>query len=972
ENIKLLNIEVKLRDTALVTLRQKLDKEEKDRDDFKMKLEKFHTSFKNLTELLASQTIPPPYTGTFMLPKPDLVFNNAPTAVENDHLAFNVQLSPTKPVQDLFHTNRPSAPIIEDWLSDSDTESEPKALQFVPSFAQSSEHVKSPRHSIQLIETTILAATPALASLTSNYSGKKRNRKACFVCKSVDHLIKDCDFHTKKMAQPTQRNYAHRGHNKQYAPLTHSKPQKHMVPTVVLPQSNPVSNIAVRPVSAALPNIIVSQPRHDHHVVTKFNTPIRRHITRSPSLKTRSSPPIVTVVQAPVVSAAQGNQGTWELNGGYVAFGGNPKGGKITGKGKIKTGNMSYLSKFKELNGGYVAFGGNPKGGKITGKGTGPTWLFDIDSLTRTMNYQPVTVGNQTNFGIGFQDKFDAEKVKEEVDQTYVLFLVWSAGSTNPQNNDEDAAFDEKEHDFDAMKHESVVILYSSSRYKDLNAEFEDCSNNSSNEVNAAGSIVLTVGQNTLNNTNTFSVAGPSNTTVSPTYGKSSSIEASQLPDDPNLLELEDITYSDDEDVFGVEADFNNLESSIPKEPKRVHHALKDLSWIEAMQEEILQFKMQKVWVLVDLPYGKRAISSKWVYRNKKDERGIVIRNKARLVKQKKNGIFICKDKYVAEILKKFGLTEGKSASTPIDTEKLLLKDSDGEDVDVHTYSAGSIKFNITSTSSDSPLLGVNTPRSDENRFAIMELTIFLLPKIEWFEIGVNAADLKVSAVRHQLLLFSLTNWCCSLSAVRSSRVDCLPNKEIFAELARMGYEKPSKKLTLYKAFFSIQWKFLIHTIIQSMSAKRTSWNEFSLAMASAVICFSTGADNVVQGDDAQEPSIPSPTPPTPPPQQSHDLPSTSQDALDACAALTRRVEHLEYDKVAQALKITKLKRRVKKLEKGNMVKFLKLRRLKKVQQTPPHSPQVQPPSPQPQPQPQQATKFTMNLLQKVMDTYAA
>nr|GFB47367.1 hypothetical protein [Tanacetum cinerariifolium] len=56
-----------------------------------------------------------------------------------------------------------------------------------------------------------------------------------------------------------------------------------------------------------------------------------------------------------------------------------------------------------------------------------------------------------------------------------------------------------------------------------------------------------------------------------------------------------------------------------------------------------------------------------------------------------------------------------------------------------------------------------------------------------------------------------------------------------------MGYEKPSTKLTFYKAFFSSQWKFFIHTIQQSMSAKRTSWNEFGLAMASAVICMSIG-----------------------------------------------------------------------------------------------------------------------------------
>ncbi|GJX06024.1 putative ribonuclease H-like domain-containing protein, partial [Tanacetum coccineum] len=242
--------------------------------------------------------------------------------------------------------------------------------------------------------------------------------------------------------------------------------------------------------------------------------------------------------------------------------------------------------------------------------------------------------------------------------------------------------------------------------------------------------------------------------------------------DDLNVPELEDIVYSgDDEDVGVVQA-------------------LKDPSWIEAMQEELLQFKFQQVWTLVDLPHGKRAIGTKWVYRNKKDERGIVIKNKARLVakghtqeegidydevfahvarikairlflayasfkdfmayqmdvksaflygkieeeiylcqppgfedpdfpnkksfctefekmmhkkfqmsfmgeltfflglqvKQKEDGIFISQDKYVIEILKKFGFSDVKTASTPMETHKPLLKDADGEDVDEHLY----------------------------------------------------------------------------------------------------------------------------------------------------------------------------------------------------------------------------------------------------------------------------------------------
>nr|GEW48712.1 hypothetical protein [Tanacetum cinerariifolium] len=203
--------------------------------------------------------VPPSYIRTFMPPKPDLVFNIAPTAVETDNLAFNVQLSPTKPKQDLSHTTRPSAPIIEDWVD--------------------SEHSNQP------IETTILAATPVPVSPKSNSSGKRRNRKAYFVCKNVDHLIKDCDFHTKKMAQPAPRTYSYK--------------------------SKPVSNTAVRPVSAALPSITVTRPIYAHHVVTKSKLTIRRHTTRSPTSKTSTSPLRVTAVKALVVSAAQGKQGTW-------------------------------------------------------------------------------------------------------------------------------------------------------------------------------------------------------------------------------------------------------------------------------------------------------------------------------------------------------------------------------------------------------------------------------------------------------------------------------------------------------------------------------------------------------------------------------------------------------------------------------------------------------------------------------------
>nr|GFA31857.1 hypothetical protein [Tanacetum cinerariifolium] len=139
-----------------------------ERDDLNMKLEKFQTSSKRLTDLLASQTsnkssdndswspsnlydrfvpsggyhaVPPPMSGTFMPSKLDLVFYTPPSD-ENEHLAFNVQLSPTKPEQDL--PSRPSAPIIEDWVSDSeeDTLAPPKSQPVLTAAARTVSAVK--------------------------------------------------------------------------------------------------------------------------------------------------------------------------------------------------------------------------------------------------------------------------------------------------------------------------------------------------------------------------------------------------------------------------------------------------------------------------------------------------------------------------------------------------------------------------------------------------------------------------------------------------------------------------------------------------------------------------------------------------------------------------------------------------------------------------------------------------------------
>nr|GFA17807.1 hypothetical protein [Tanacetum cinerariifolium] len=192
------------------------------------------------------------------------------------------------------------------------------------------------------------------------------------------------------------------------------------------------------------------------------------------------------------------------------------------------------------------------------------------------MNYQPVTESNQSNLSAGVQEQFDAEKVGEENVQKYVLCPLWSSGSKNPQNTDGDAALEVKGPEFERKKPESEVYVSPSSSaqtkkhddktkreakgkshvelsigYRNLSAEFKDFSDNSINKVNDVDSPVPAVG--------------------------------------PILTKR----VHKDHPVTQIIGDLSST-TQRRKEPKRVHQALKDPSWIEAMKEELLQFKMQK------------------------------------------------------------------------------------------------------------------------------------------------------------------------------------------------------------------------------------------------------------------------------------------------------------------------------------------------------------------------------------------
>nr|GEV86810.1 hypothetical protein [Tanacetum cinerariifolium] len=297
------------------------------------------------------------------------------------------------------------------------------------------------------------------------------------------------------------------------------------------------------------------------------------------------------------------------------------------------------------------------------------------------------------------------------------------------------------------------------------------------------------------------------------------------------------------------------------KGDKGVIHALTDPSWIEAMQEELLQFKLQKFWTLMDLLNGNKAIGTKWVFRNKKDKRGVIVRNNARLVaqglqvEQKDNEIFISQDKYVADILKKFDFTTVKTASTLMDPNKALIKDAEAKDVDVNLYrlmigslmyliaSRLDIMFAVCARVRDSPseleaFSDSDYARASLDRKSTIGVCQFLSKRqLLWIQnqmldYGFNFMNTMIYidnekfklVVEQRLVLNGCLDWIVTAAKYEIQVSDsgltyywlqnaedtaCLPNDTIFEELARMG-------------------------------AKTTTWNEFSSTMASAIICLAT------------------------------------------------------------------------------------------------------------------------------------
>ncbi|GJV28652.1 ribonuclease H-like domain-containing protein, partial [Tanacetum coccineum] len=949
ESIAFLKYDVQVKDISIKNLKNQLEEALKEKDDLKLKLENFEESSKNLTKLINSQISVKDKTGFGFDShiNESEVLNNV---VDNDSV-YKSKVSETIT----------SVPNVETTESDSEDENvfEPKEVK---------KTVKSNFEKIKFVNARN-STVEKPRKLSQNPRDNKRNgnsfeftKKACFVCGSFNHLIKDCDFHDKKMVQKPVLNNVKKG----TAVLTKSG----IVPISAARQSSsraaaPAS--AARPINTVAPKPFVNVARPRPNAFHKSHSPSRTPFNQQTALKNRNLNDKVNTAKVNSVNTAKGNKVTsavgeqginvvkssacwiWrpkgnvidhiskdsgsympkrfdygnpqyalqdqgifdsrcsrhmtgnkfylsdyqDIDGGFVAFGGSSKGGKITGKGKIRTGKLDFedvyfvkelkfnlfsvsqmcdkknsvlfteteclvLSpdfklldesqvllkiprqnnmysfdlknvvpsgdltclfakatidesnlwhrrlghiNFKTMNklvreqllidsllptvfwaeavntacyvlnrvlvtkphnktpyeliigrppsisfmrpfgcpitilntldplgkfdrkveeGFLVGYSVNSKAFRVFNSqtrkvkenlhvnflenkpnvaGQGPNWLFDIDSLTNSMNYQPVTAGNQTNKNAGPQEANGNTGLKKSVDarqsegknvstQQYIMFPLWSSISSSYKSSDETHAQKPASENEQALKNVLDKMM-------DQEKEATEQSDAVRKEFEAQCNRELLQGKATkASSTNSFNtVSTPVNAASAPrtsndvgpsfvSLGGSFPLDVNDFPDDPLMPDLEDTAEVQNTGIFGSAFDDEDLDTYNSPFADQVMGAEADFNNMEPSTV----FKIQKVWTLVDLPYGKKDIGTKWVYINKKDERGIVVRNNARLVAQGyKQQEVIDYDEVFAPVASIEAISI-RTSSTPMETNKALTKDEDGEDVDVHLY----------------------------------------------------------------------------------------------------------------------------------------------------------------------------------------------------------------------------------------------------------------------------------------------
>ncbi|GJU26288.1 ribonuclease H-like domain-containing protein [Tanacetum coccineum] len=546
-------------------------------------------------------------------------------------------------------------------------------------------------------------------------------QKACFVCGSFSHLIRDCDFHEKRMAKHVELNKqkckgtGQRENRPVWNNVQRLNYQNNFVPQTVLTKigrflvnaarqnlsSQATTTGTARKVHTARPIMNEIRLRNNFY---KSRSPIKGPFNRTIAPKVNFTNHKVNTNRDKIVSAVGGNRETavkasagcnwrskrhcWnkvsKYNSGSSSSKNDDPQKALKNKGIIDSGcsrhmtrNRAYLVEYQDYNGSPVAFGGSK--GQITCKGKiitrkldfedvcfvkelkqfnlfsvsqmcdkknkvlftdfeclvlssnfklpdenqvllrvpkqnnmysfnlenivpsegnklnvvekGPNWLFDLDYLTDSINYQPVTAENEANKTVG----------PKEANHTTVKSSEVKNGDEQPKGDTGSKTTEEP------VDQEDQAFLEELERLKRQEKEANDAAEDLRKESAKATKDIL---------------------------------------NNPSVRIFTSASYDDE----GAVADFTNLESTmnvnpiptltihsshpkaqILRDPKsavqtrsKVNKSLRAHAFVKAMQEELLQFKIQKVWILVYSPFRKKAIGIKWVYRNKKDERGFV------------------------------------------------------------------------------------------------------------------------------------------------------------------------------------------------------------------------------------------------------------------------------------------------------------------------------------------------------------
>nr|GEV74206.1 reverse transcriptase domain-containing protein [Tanacetum cinerariifolium] len=506
-------------------------------------------------------------------------------------------------------------------------------------------------------------------------------------CSVESHVVINCNYH--QMERVVSRNNYTRVNYNNSTRKTRPNAHKNMAPRAVLMKTG------LRPLITAHPTVYCAKPMS--HFSKSAQSTLKRPYqqrtpltnksfsqtvnTTRPRLVNTSRPrPINTARPRPVNTARRRPVNTTRPNLAVVnavrVKQSHPQkedqGCVDSGCSRHMVGNMSYLSDFKEFDGGYVTFRGGANGGKNTEIEN----LVDkkvkvircdngIEFKNSVMNDFYAMKGIKRKFSVARtpQQNGVAERRNKTLIEAARTILAnfklpttfWAKPITTVCYVQNRNASNDEPQPFSDSKHKDVVGVSEESKINNQE-KFE-------------------------NNTQDVNTDGPS---------------------------------------------INNASTNCGVLTRRMTKTTKDQGFISAVYEGkthedlhtclfacfLSQEEPKKVWTLVDLPYGKRVIGTKWVFRNKKDDRGIVIKNKARLVAQVyqmdmnnaflygriEDEVYVCqspafedpdhpdKDKYADEILKKFGFSTVKTACTPMETSKPLLKHAEAEDVDVNLY----------------------------------------------------------------------------------------------------------------------------------------------------------------------------------------------------------------------------------------------------------------------------------------------